>query len=124
MTKKKTTKDAVEILHRRFVEGNPAMEQALHEVRAERRIAEAIIDLRAKLGLSRKKFADLVGMTAPVIRQLEEADFEGNAMNMLERIAAAVQHKLALDIRFVAARKNRPASNNGAAKKKKERVVA
>ena len=124
MTKKKTTKDAVEILHRRFVEGNPAMQQALHEVRAERRIAEAIIDLRAKLGLSRKKFAVLVGTTASVIRRLEDADYEGSSMSMLERIAAAVAHKVELDIRFVAAKKNRSVPRNGAAKKKKERVVA
>ena len=124
MTKKKTTKDAVEILHRHFVEGNPAMEQALQEVRAERRIAEAIIDLRGKLGLSRKEFAVLVGTTALVIRQLEGADYEGNAMNMLERIAAAVQPKVELDIRFVAAKKNHPISKNGAAKRKKERVIA
>jgi ribosome-binding protein aMBF1 (putative translation factor) len=124
MTKKKTTKDAVEILHRRFVEGNPAMQQALYEVRAERRIAEVIAELRGKLGLSQKKFADLVGMTASVISELEEADFDGNAMSMLERIATAVESELELDIRFVAAKKNRPVSKNGAAKRKKERVVA
>ena len=120
MTKKKTTKDAVEILHRRFVEGNPAMEQALLEVRAERRIAEAVIDLRRILGLSQKKFADLVGTTASVIGQLEDADYDGNAMNMLERIAAAVADKVELDVRFVAAKKNRIAPRNGTRRKKEQ----
>ena len=124
MTKKKTTTDAVEILHRRFVENDPEMQEALNEVRADHRIAKAIMDLRGKLGLSQKKFADLVGTTGAVISRLEDADFEGNAMNMLEHIAAAVKHKLALDIRFVAAKKNLPVSKNGAAKKKKVRVVA
>jgi DNA-binding transcriptional regulator YiaG len=124
MTKKKTTTDAVEILHRRFVDNDPEMQEALNEVRAQHRIAKAVMELRGKLGLSQKKFADLVGTTTAVIRQLEVADFEGNSMSMLERIAAAVQHKLELDIRFVAARKNRPVPRNGAAKKKKERVVA
>jgi ribosome-binding protein aMBF1 (putative translation factor) len=123
MNRKKTT-DAVEILHRRYVENNPAVRDALNEERANHRIANAIMELRGKLGLSQKKFAELVGTTASVICRLEDADFEGNAMNMLERIAAAVAHKVELNIRFVAAKKNRPVSRNGAAKKKKEHVVA
>ena len=32
MNKKKTTTDAVEILHRRFVENDPEMQEALNEV--------------------------------------------------------------------------------------------
>ena len=124
MTKKKTTTDAVEILHRRFVDNDPEMQEALHQERANYRIAKVIMELRGKLGLSQKKFAALVGTTASVICRLEDADYEGHSMSMLERIAAAVQHKLELDIRFVAAKKDRPPSRNGATKKERERVVA
>jgi ribosome-binding protein aMBF1 (putative translation factor) len=124
MTKKKTTTDALEILHRRFVENDPEMQEALIEVRADHRIAKAIMELRGKLGLSQKQFAELVGTTAAVIRRLEDADYEGSSMSMLERIAAAVKHKLELDIRFVAAKKSRPFARNGAAKKRKGHAVA
>jgi DNA-binding transcriptional regulator YiaG len=124
MTKKKTTTDAVEILHRRFVENDPEMQEALNEVRANHRIAKAIMELRGKLGLSQRKFAELVGMTTSVIRQLEEFDFDGNAMNMLERIAAAVANEVELNIQFVAAKKNRAGPTNGAVKKKKTPAVA
>ena len=122
MTKKKITTDAVEILHRRFVHNDPEMQEALNEVRAEHRIAKAIMELRGNLGLSQKKFAELVGTTVSVVRQLEDADYDGNAMNMLEQIAAAVKHKVELDIRFVTAKNIRPISGNGTAKKKKVQV--
>ena len=77
------------------------------------------MELRERLGLSQKRFAELVGMTTSVIRQLETFDYDGNAMSMLERIAAAVADKAELDIRFVAAKKDRAGATNGAAKKKK-----
>jgi DNA-binding transcriptional regulator YiaG len=124
MSKRKTTTDAVEILHRRYVENNPAVRHALNEERANHRIAKTIMDLRGQLGLSQRKFAELVGTTAAVIRQLEDADYEGNAMGMLEHIAAAVSQETELDIRFVPAKKHRIVSRNGAARKKKEQVGA
>lgn len=123
MTKKKTTTDAVEILHRRFVQNDPEMQEALYEVRSEHRIAKAITDLRGNLALSQKKFAELVGITASAVRDLEDADYDGNAMNMLEKIASAVKDNVELDIRFVAPKKVPPTSRNGTATKKKTRLV-
>ena len=123
MSKKKATTDAVEILHRRFVDNDPEMQELLNQERANYRIAQAIMELRRELGLSQKKLAELVGTTASVICRLEDADYDGHSMSMLERIAAAVKHKVELDIRFVAAKKERPVSRNGAAKRKNEHVV-
>ena len=60
------------------------------------------MEFRRKLGLSQQKFAALVGTTASVICRLENADYEGHSVSMLERIAAAVEHKLELKIEFVA----------------------
>jgi ribosome-binding protein aMBF1 (putative translation factor) len=98
MTKKKTS-DAVEILHKRFYEGKPERIAQLEQIRADDAVARKICDLRAKAGLSQRELAKLVGTTASVICRLEDADYEGHSMAMLNRIAAAVDKRV--EIRFV-----------------------
>jgi ribosome-binding protein aMBF1 (putative translation factor) len=98
MTKKKTI-DAVEILHRRYVEDNPAMAALLEEERANADVAQKIYDLRNSAGLSQRQLAALVGTTASVICRLEDADYDGHSLAMLRRIAAALDKRV--EIRFV-----------------------
>jgi ribosome-binding protein aMBF1 (putative translation factor) len=124
MTSKNTTTDAVEILHRRYVANDPEMQELLNQERANHRIAQAILDLRQRLDLSQKQLAKMVGTSASVICRLENADYEGHSLSMLERIAAAVKHRLELDIRFVAAQKRLTGGKNGMTRKKRNRVVA
>jgi DNA-binding transcriptional regulator YiaG len=117
MSKAKSTTDAVDILQRRYVEKNPFVEEALNEQRANYRIAKAISELRQKLGLTQKQFAELVGTTASVICRLEDADYEGHSTSMLERIAAAVNHQVELQVRFVPRKEKEQASKRSASKK-------
>src|ERR1700737_639392 len=97
--KRKPTKDAVEILHRRYYEGKPDRLAELEEVRANDAIARKIHELRTKAGLTQRQLAKLVGTTASVICLLEDADYEGHSMAMLNRIAAALNRRV--EIRFV-----------------------
>jgi DNA-binding XRE family transcriptional regulator len=105
MTKKKTRKkrepttDAVEILHRRYYEGRPDRIAALEEERANAEIARKIYDLRKKAGLTQQKLAALVGTSHSVISRLEDSDYEGHSLAMLNRIAAALNKRV--EIRFV-----------------------
>jgi len=99
MAKKRKTTDAIEILHRRFIEGRPAREAELAEARADIAVAEKIRRLRAKAGLSQRELAKLVGTTASVICRLEDADYEGHSLAMLNRIAAAFDKRV--EIRFL-----------------------
>jgi len=101
MTKKKTS-DAVEILHKRFYEGKPKRIAELEQVRADDAVARKIYDLRMKAGLSQRELARLVGTTASAICRLEDADYAGHSMAMLNRIAAALDKRV--EIRFVALR--------------------
>ena len=89
-TKRKPTTDAVEILHRRYYEGNPERLAELEKARAEDAVARKVYELRTEAGLSQRKLAKLVGTTASVICRLEDADYEGHSLSMLNRIAAAV----------------------------------
>jgi DNA-binding XRE family transcriptional regulator len=97
--KKKTTSDAVQILHRRYYHGKPDRLAALEEARAEDELARKIFKLRQQAGLTQARLAKRVGTTASVISRLEDSDYEGHSLTMLKRIADAVDKRI--EIRFV-----------------------
>ena len=94
------TTDAVEILRRHFVEGNPESEALLEEVRADAEVARTIYRLRSGAGLTQQALAERVGTTASVISRLEDADYTGHSLAMLRRIATALGRRV--EIRFPA----------------------
>jgi DNA-binding XRE family transcriptional regulator len=97
--KRRPTKDAVEILDRRYYEGKPKRRAALEEARANDAVARKLFELRTQAGLTQRQLAKLVGTTASVICLLEDADYEGHSMAMLTRIATALNQRV--EIRFV-----------------------
>ena len=97
--KRKPTTDAVEILHRRYFDGKPEMMALLEEERANAEIARQIYDLRTEAGLTQEELAKLIGISPSVIDQLEEADYEGNTLVMMRRIAAVLNKRV--EIRLV-----------------------
>ncbi len=101
MTKKRRrpTTDAVEILHRRFYEGRPERIAGLEEARLNAAIAREIYTLRTQAHLTQKQLAVLVGTTASVICRLEDADYEGHSLSMLQRISAALDRRI--EVHFV-----------------------
>ena len=97
---KKSTTDAVEILHRLFVDGRPEMKALFEEELANLDVAEQIYLLRTQAGLSQHELAEKIGTTASAISRLESADYEGHSLAMLRRVAAALDKRV--EIRFVA----------------------
>ena len=63
-------------------------------------VARMISDARNKAGLTQKELAKLIGTTQSVIARLEDADYEGHSLNLLNRIATALNKRV--DIRFLA----------------------
>jgi DNA-binding XRE family transcriptional regulator len=96
--KRRQTTDAVEILHRRFVDGDAESEALLEEIRAEAEVARTIYRLRIGAKLTQQALAERVGTTASVISRLEDADYTGHSLAMLRRIAAALGRRV--EIRF------------------------
>ena len=96
---KHSTSDAVEILHRRYYQGRPDRLAALEEARANDSVARKLTSLRLQAGLTQRQLAKLVGTTASVICRLEDADYEGHSLVMLNRIAAVLKQRV--EIRFV-----------------------
>jgi len=103
-SKRKSTTDAVEILHRRFFRGQPERQRVLDEARADDEVARKIYELRKKAGLTQAQLAKMIGTTASVISRLEDADYEGHSLAMLRRIAAALHKRV--EIRFVPIRRS------------------
>ena len=99
--RKRPTTDAVTILHRRYYAGRPDRLAGLEKARADDQVARKIVELRTRAGLTQRQLAKLVGTTASVICRLEDADYEGHSLAMLNRIAAALNRRV--EIRFVPA---------------------
>jgi DNA-binding XRE family transcriptional regulator len=105
--KKKPTTDAIDILHERYYVGRPERLAELEEARANAAVARTIFKLRTEARLTQAALAKMVGTTASVICRLEDADYEGHSLAMLNRIARALHRKV--EIRFVPERPKRRA---------------
>jgi len=94
MNKKKKISNAVEILHWRYIKDDPNRKAALEAERVNAEVARMIYELRCDAGMNQKELADLIGTTQSVISRLEDADYEGHSLSMLNRIAKALNQKL------------------------------
>jgi ribosome-binding protein aMBF1 (putative translation factor) len=103
MTKRtKKTSDGMAILD--AITGNDPEMQALISEEAENlRIAKNIYELRTKAGLSQAELAKRIGTTQSVISRLEDAEYEGHSLPMLQRVAAALDKRI--EIRWVPLRR-------------------
>ena len=98
MKQKKTT-DAIAILKKRFYNGKPDRLVSLEQERVNARIAREIYALRNSLGLTQKQLATMVGTVPSAISRLENADYPGHSLSMLQRIAQALNRRI--EVRFV-----------------------
>ena len=87
----------MEIIHRRYYEGRPDRISQLEEAILNDDIARKIYELRCAAGLSQRKLAKLLGTTASVICRLEDADYAGHSLSMLNRIANALNKKVKIE---------------------------
>ena len=99
MAKKRTTSDGLQILHQRYYAGRPDRIAQLEEAIVNDEIGRKIFELRIKAGFTQRQLAKMIGTTASVISRLEDADYEGHSLAMLNRIAAALNQRV--QIQFV-----------------------
>ena len=112
-TQAQTTADAANILRRRLKSATAETSAKLDHIRADDTVARKIHDLRVNAGLSQRQLAKLVGTTASVICRLEDSDYEGHSLAMLNRIAEALDKRV--EIRFVS-RSSRSSAKAAAAR--------
>lgn len=92
------TTDALRILDR-ITGDDPELRELIQQETVNVHVARLIYDARTQAGLTQEELADRIGSKQPVIARLEDADYEGHSLTMLQRIAEALD--LALDIRFI-----------------------
>jgi len=92
------TTDALKILDR--ITGDDAeLRELIQQETVNVHVARLIYDARTQAGLTQEELAERIGSKQPVVARLEDADYEGHSLTMLQRIAEALN--LILDIRFV-----------------------
>lgn len=99
MSNTKQTRDAVAILHRRYVGDSEERKAALELARVNAHVARTIYELRSREGISQKELAELVGTTQSVISRLEDEEYEGHSLGMLQRIADALNQRLTIGMK-------------------------
>jgi ribosome-binding protein aMBF1 (putative translation factor) len=97
------TKDALKILDRR-IGRNRNMRRLIEAERVNADIAQMIYDARIQAGLTQEELAKRVGTKQPVIARLEDADYQGHSLNMLQRIAKALNRTLRVEMPQTATR--------------------
>ena len=96
MADRSTGTDAVEILRRRYIDGDVGRAADVERERTNAEVAQLIYDRRIAAGLTQKQLAKLVGTTQSVISRLEDADYDGHSLTMLQRVAGALGQRLTI----------------------------
>jgi ribosome-binding protein aMBF1 (putative translation factor) len=94
------TVDAVRILDQ-MAGNNPELKSLIHAARVNAAVAQLIYDARLQSGLSQAELADRIGSKQAVISRLEDADYEGHSLNILQRIAAALGKEITIEFHDV-----------------------
>jgi ribosome-binding protein aMBF1 (putative translation factor) len=97
MAKRPRKKDALD-LHLEQMGIDPRRDRDVQRFERDIRIAEMIYAARQAAGLTQRQLAEAIGTKQQVISQLEDADYRGHSLSMLQRIADALN--LELEVRF------------------------
>ena len=94
----KKERDAARILDK-LTGKDPELREMIAEEALNARVARMIYEARTQAGLTQVQLAELIGTKQPVIARLEDADYEGHSLSMLQRIAEALGQRL--EVSFV-----------------------
>ncbi len=83
------TSDAVEVLRRDLIGNDPRAAAEYEQVKADLVAARKIYGWREATGLTQAQLARRIETSRTVISQLEDADYEGDSLAMLNRVAVA-----------------------------------
>lgn len=92
------TTNALEILKER-IDKSPRLKAMLEEERANLKVALAIRAVRKEAGLTQAELAQAVGTTQSVIARLEDAEYRGHTLRIIENIAQALGRRVEISFR-------------------------
>ncbi|MGL5060930.1 MAG: helix-turn-helix domain-containing protein [Microcoleus sp.] len=91
------TNDALKIL-KQMTSEDPEMEELIKESSFNAELAQLIYRTRTQAGLTQQQLADRIGIKQSAIAQLEDAEYEGNWLLMLQKIARALERRLEIHL--------------------------
>jgi DNA-binding XRE family transcriptional regulator len=91
------TRDAMKIIDK-MVGDDVELKQLIADARVSSQIAQMVYDARIAADLTQKELADLVGTGQSAIARLEDADYDGHSLTMLQRIAESLNCPIQLSI--------------------------
>lgn len=87
------TSDALRIIDR-MIGDDDDLRGMIEAETVNARVAMQIYKARSAAGLTQRRLAELVGTTQSVIARLEDADYRGHSLSMLNRVAAALGRRV------------------------------
>lgn len=93
------TSDALKIIEN-LTGDDSEMENLIREASLNAIVAQLIYEARTARGLTQKQLADRVGTKQSAIARLEDAEYDGHSLSMLQKIAGALNQKV--EIKFAA----------------------
>lgn len=87
------TNDALDILGK-LSQDDPDLQEMVQVASVNAEVAQLIYAARTQAGLTQQDLADLINTQQPVIARLEDADYEGHSLSMLQRIAQALNRRV------------------------------
>ena len=98
------TKNALRILEK-MIGNDGELRRMIVEATIHAQVARMIFDARSKAGITQKELAKLVGTTQSVSARLEDGDYEGHSLSLVNRIAEALDKRI--EIRLISAKRGR-----------------
>jgi transcriptional regulator with XRE-family HTH domain len=89
-----------------YIAGRADRMAALEQEILNARVAREVYQLRTRFGLTQRQLAVRLGTTASVICRLEDNDYGGHSLRMLQRIGFVLGQKV--EVRFKPRRPIRP----------------
>jgi len=89
--------NAIKILDK-MTDNDTELKAMIAEESINAEVAQLIYAARTKAGLTQKQLAELMGTKQPVIARLEDANYEGHSLSMLQKIAHVLNQKVVIDM--------------------------
>jgi ribosome-binding protein aMBF1 (putative translation factor) len=100
------TNDALKILQKMTSE-DPEMEEMIKESSFNAQLAQLIYSARTQAGLTQQQLADRIEIKQSVIAELEDAEYEGNSLLIMQKIARVLNQRLEVNLIPIAVEENR-----------------
>jgi transcriptional regulator with XRE-family HTH domain len=115
------TRNLAEVIRRKLAK-DPDLAAAVDAERFKSNVASEIVEARLQAGLTQEQLASRIGTHQPVIARLEDAEYEGHSLKMLERIASALGKRVEIKFADQSTARGRSRSKPRSAKKRSMRV--